>query len=147
MRELAIQAANGTLTTTDRATIDAEFQQLIAEIDRVAGEANFNGLNLLDGSVATIDLQVGVNAGDTITVTMVDGTALTLGVSLLDVTTAANASTAAAMAPAPCKARPMMTPSIVSDTAATTLPTANSSSPPAITGLRPIRSESLPSGI
>ena len=35
MRELAVQAANGTLTTTDRATIDAEFQQLIAEIDRV----------------------------------------------------------------------------------------------------------------
>ncbi len=96
MRELAVQAANGTLTTTDRATIDAEFQELVTEIDRVAGDASFNGLNLLDGSVATIDLQVGTDAGDTITVTMVDSTAATLGIDALDVTTAANASTALA---------------------------------------------------
>ena len=96
MRELAVQAANGTLTTTDRATIDAEFQELVTEIDRVAGDTSFNGLNLLDGSVATIDLQVGTDAGDTITVTMVDSTAATLGIDALDVTSAANASTALA---------------------------------------------------
>jgi len=94
MRELAIQAANGTLTTTDRATIDAEFQELVTEIDRVSGEAAFNGLNLLDGSTASIDLQVGVDAGDTITVNMVDATAATLGIDALDVTSAANASAA-----------------------------------------------------
>jgi len=94
MRELAVQAANGTLTTTDRATIDAEFQELVAEIDRVAGDASFNGLNLLDGSTASIDLQVGTDAGDTITVNMVDATAATLGVDALDVTSAANASAA-----------------------------------------------------
>jgi flagellin len=96
MRELAVQAANGTLTTTDRATIDAEFQQLIAEIDRVAGESSFNGVSLLDGSTASIDIQVGVDSGDTVTVDMVDGTAATLGVDALDVTSAANASTALA---------------------------------------------------
>ena len=94
MRELAVQAANGTLTTTDRATIDAEFQELVTEIDRVSGEAAFNGLNLLDGSTASIDLQVGVDAGDTITVNMVDATAATLGIDALDVTSAANASAA-----------------------------------------------------
>ena len=94
MRELAVQAANGTLTTTDRATIDAEFQELITEIDRVSGEASFNGLNLLDGSTASIDLQVGVDSGDTITVNMVDSTAATLGIDALDVTSAANASAA-----------------------------------------------------
>jgi flagellin len=96
MRELAIQAANGTLTTTDRATIDAEFQALIAEIDRVSGEANFNGLSLLDGSTASIDLQVGIEAGDTITINLPDATAATLGIAGLDVTDVTNASTALA---------------------------------------------------
>jgi len=96
MRELAIQAANGTLTTTDRTTIDTEFQELIAEIDRTSGEASFNGLNLLNGSLASIDLQVGIDAGDTITINLPDATAATLGIAGLDVTTAANASTALA---------------------------------------------------
>ena len=60
MRELAIQAANGTLTTTDRATLDTEFQELIAEIDRIADATTFNGVILLDGTTATLDIQVGI---------------------------------------------------------------------------------------
>jgi len=96
MRELAVQAANGTLTTTDRATIDAEFQELIAEIDRVAGDTAFNGLNLLDGSTVSVDIQVGIDSGDTITVSLVDATAATLGIGALDVSTTANASAALA---------------------------------------------------
>jgi flagellin len=49
MRELAVQAANGTLTTADRAVLDAEYQELITEVDRVAGQTAFNGAKLLDG--------------------------------------------------------------------------------------------------
>ena len=52
MRELAIQSANATNSASDRATIDAEVQQLVAEINRVSGQTQFNGLNLLDGSFA-----------------------------------------------------------------------------------------------
>ena len=49
MRELAIQASNGTLTTADRTTLDTEFQALITEIGRVASQTTFNGVTLLDG--------------------------------------------------------------------------------------------------
>ena len=93
MRELAVQAANGTLTTADRATLDTEFQSLITEIDRVANDTAFNGLNLLDGSTATIGIQVGVDSGDTITVNLQDVTSATLALTG-DVTTTATASTA-----------------------------------------------------
>src|SRR5688572_27053866 len=96
MRELAVQAANGTLTATDRTTLDAEFQELVSEIDRIATQTTFNGLNLLDGSAASLDIQVGVNAGETINVALADATAATLGISSLDVSSVANANTAIA---------------------------------------------------
>jgi flagellin len=94
MRELAVQSSNGTLTTTDRATLDAEFQQLVTEIDRVAGEATFNGVTLLDGTTSSLDIQVGINSGDTITVNLADTTAATLGIDTLDVTSVANSGLA-----------------------------------------------------
>ena len=96
MRELAIQAANGTLSTGDRAVVDVEFQELISEIDRLSGSSTFNGINLLDGTTATLDIQVGIQSGDTITISLPNVTAggappNGLGVTGLDVTTAANA--------------------------------------------------------
>jgi len=91
MRELAVQAANGTLTTGDRAVLDAEYQELITEIDRVAAQTAFNGLNVLDGSTASLTIQVGVNAGETISVALADVTAGTLALTG-DITTTANAS-------------------------------------------------------
>jgi len=91
MRELAIQAANGTMTTGDRGTLDNEYQELISEIDRISGEADFNGLALPDAPTATMDIQVGIDSGETITLTMTDVTAATLGLTG-DITTAANAS-------------------------------------------------------
>jgi len=94
MRELAVQAANGTLTATDRATLDTEFQELVAEIDRISAQTTFNGVALLDGVTASLDIQVGVNSGETITVTLADTTATTLAIDTLDVTSAANANTA-----------------------------------------------------
>ncbi|MEM7252297.1 MAG: flagellin [Pseudomonadota bacterium] len=68
MRELAVQARNATNTDADRQSLDAEFQQLLAEIDRVAQTASFNGRKVLDGSLGTSVFQVGANVGDTISV-------------------------------------------------------------------------------
>ncbi len=92
MRELAIQASNGTLSSTDRATIDAEFQALKSELDRIATETEFNGIALLDGSTSTVDIQVGLDAGQVITIDLQDVTTTTLGISTIDVTTASNSS-------------------------------------------------------
>lgn len=66
MRELAIQSANGIYSDTDRATLDAEVQQLKSEIDRIAETTSFNGQNILDGSLGDVTLQVGSNSNQTI---------------------------------------------------------------------------------
>jgi flagellin len=67
-RELAVQAANATNSGMDRQALQAEIQQLTAEIDRVAKQTSFNGQKVLDGSFAGAVFQVGANAGDNITV-------------------------------------------------------------------------------
>lgn len=80
IRELAVQSANATNNSSDRAALDAEAQQLIAEIDRVATQTNFNGVKLLDGSFSSQQFQVGANVGDTINLSaVVNATALGLG--------------------------------------------------------------------
>ncbi len=66
IRELAVQASNGTNNQTDRDALNKEVLQLKAEIQRVADQTNFNGTKLLDGSFAGIAFQVGANAGETI---------------------------------------------------------------------------------
>lgn len=66
MRELAIQSANGIYSDVDRSTLDAEVQQLKAEIDRIAKSTTFNGQPLLDGSLSDVALQVGSEAYQTI---------------------------------------------------------------------------------
>jgi len=66
MRELSIQSANGIYNDGDRATLNAEVQQLIAEVDRIAETTSFNGQTLLDGSLGQVDLQVGSEANQTI---------------------------------------------------------------------------------
>ena len=62
MRELAVQAANDTNGTTDRGSLDKEFQQLAQEIARIVGSTSFNGRQLLDNKNATV-FQVGANTG------------------------------------------------------------------------------------
>ena len=94
MRELATQASNGTLSTEDRDTIQVEFSALIEEVDRIASQTEFNGVNLLDGTNATSVIQVGINAGETIDITNQDATAATLGISGLDVSTISGANAA-----------------------------------------------------
>ncbi|EJM10845.1 flagellin/flagellar hook associated protein [Pseudomonas sp. GM21] len=63
MRELAVQARNGTNITADRTATNAEFAQLSDELTRIAQSTNLNGKNLLDGSAGTMVLQVGSNTG------------------------------------------------------------------------------------
>jgi flagellin len=68
LRELAVQSANATNSNSDRTALQQEVSQLKAEIDRVATQSQFNGLNLLDGTFTAQQFQVGANAGQTITV-------------------------------------------------------------------------------
>jgi flagellin len=68
MRELAVQAVNGTNTALDRSALDAEVQQLKAEIDRTAKTTQFNSINLLDGSFKNKILQIGDDANETLKV-------------------------------------------------------------------------------
>jgi len=93
MRELAVQAANGTLNTGDRLVLDGEFQALVEEIDRVAEQTTFNGVNLLDGSTTSLSIQVGSESGQTIDMAFEDMTSATLGVGT-DITDVTNASAA-----------------------------------------------------
>ncbi|MEK9870574.1 MAG: flagellin, partial [Gammaproteobacteria bacterium] len=71
IRELAVQSANGTNSASDRAAIQTEVAQLIAEVDRVASQTTFNDIKLLDGTFSNAAFQVGANAGETITVSSV----------------------------------------------------------------------------
>ena len=97
MRELAVQSANDTLTTTERLYTDAEYQQLISEIDRISDATTYNGMTLLDGAGfgtgGDDSLWIGANdvaATDSLTIAMTAADAGTLGVSG-DVTDQTNA--------------------------------------------------------
>lgn len=68
MRELAIQASNSIYSDTDRATLDAEVQQLKQELDRIAETTSFNGQTVLDGTLGTVNLQVGSESNQTVSV-------------------------------------------------------------------------------
>ncbi len=61
MRELAVQSANGDLTSTDRSYLDTEFQLLKDEITRLSEATEFNGTELLAGTAASVSFQVGIN--------------------------------------------------------------------------------------
>ena len=89
MREISVQAANGTLSTADNTALNAEFQQLVAEIDRISDNTSWAGTKLLNGdstgnanTSATFAFQAGVNntTADTISVDISNADAATLGV-------------------------------------------------------------------
>lgn len=71
IRELAIQSANATNSASDRAALQTEAAQLISEIDRIATTTSFNNVNLLDGTFASQQFQVGANANQTISVSSI----------------------------------------------------------------------------
>jgi flagellin len=78
MRELATQALNGTYSNDDRANLDAEFQQLIAEITRISDNTYFNGINVI-GSTASLSFQVGATANDSISLQLQDMASTNIG--------------------------------------------------------------------
>ncbi|WP_191566717.1 flagellin Hag [Metabacillus idriensis] len=103
MRELAVQSSNDTNTTTDRAELQKEFDQLAKETTRIADTTEFNTQKLLDGSDTDGKVfQIGANAGQSLTLTIGKMDAATLAVGTgageatvgVDITTQANASTA-----------------------------------------------------
>jgi len=80
IRELAVQSVNATNSASDRAALDSEVQERIAEVDRIAKQTNFNGVKVLDGSFGTAIFQVGANVGETISVSLTtDVTASAIG--------------------------------------------------------------------
>ena len=89
MKEMAVQAASGTYSSTDRAALNLEFDQLQAEMIRIAGNTQWNGFNILDGAAggsgATVNYQIGAGSGQTMSATF--------NTLYKSVTTATNANT------------------------------------------------------
>jgi len=87
MRELAVQSSNGIYGASDRATLNAESKQLVAELDRISKATSFNGQNLLDGKLGEVKLQVGSEANQTISfkIAATDAKSLGLGSISADV--------------------------------------------------------------
>jgi len=103
IRELAVQSANTGNNASDRAAMNNEAKQLVAEIDRVASNTTFNSINLLDGTFTNQDLQVGAGntANDRLTISIGNARSATLGVgasSSYSATKVGTAVTATALA-------------------------------------------------
>jgi len=97
LRELAVQASNGTVSDADKATLNQEFTSLVDEVNRIGQSTEFNGINLLDGSASSITFQVGsgVQAGiDTVSVSLSPALSTSLSLQSLDIGSAGNTSVA-----------------------------------------------------
>ena len=96
MRELSVQAANGTNSTSDRAQLQAEVLQLTQEVNRVATTTQFNGQNVIDGTLTGAQFQVGANANQTISVSIASSKASDIGNYTVTSQTGAGIATATA---------------------------------------------------
>ncbi len=88
MRELAVQAANGTQSTQNRESLNTEVQQLLAQIDDIAFDTEFNGLRVLSAS-QTLTLQAGAQPGQTLSMSLTSATTTDLKISTVAVSTVA----------------------------------------------------------
>lgn len=79
VRELAVQAGNSTLSSSDRSMIQSEVNALTAEINSIAAKTNFNGVKLLDGSKDILNFQIGIDATDSLAVNLQKSDAAALG--------------------------------------------------------------------
>jgi flagellin len=79
IRELAVQSANGSNSSSDRSSIQNEVNALSKELDRVATTTQFNGQNVLDGSLTSTQFQVGANSGQTINIGVQSAKATDIG--------------------------------------------------------------------
>lgn len=87
MRELAVQSANGSNSSGDRTNLDAEFQELAAEVTRIGTATKFNGTAVFGGSATTF--QIGADAADTISVSAVAAASISGSVSTAGAATTA----------------------------------------------------------
>jgi len=94
-RELAVQSANGTLSQEDRDTIQVEFAAIKLEIERIADDTAFNGVQLLDNTTS-LSIQVGINSGETVAIAAVDTQGSALGLTALTLASQTGANTALA---------------------------------------------------
>ncbi len=92
MRELAVQASNGSNGTTDLAALDAEFGQLADSIIDMADQTQFNGLAVIGADAATYSLQIGANSSDTFSITTTAANTLTYDLTAQDLTSGATAA-------------------------------------------------------
>ena len=100
MRELAVQSANGTNSASDRASLQQEVTQLKDELSRIANTTQFNGQNVLDGSLSATQFQVGASANQTINVGIASAKAGDIGNFSLKTSSASTGSISAAAASA-----------------------------------------------
>jgi len=97
MKSLASQSSSGTVTDTERTYLNDEFSQLLSEIDGTASATRYNGVSLLDGTSnfsTGVNVLVGSDSADTISLKLDDLSSTTLGVGTLDVSTQAGATAA-----------------------------------------------------
>ena len=99
MRELAIQANNGTMSDSDKATLNEEFSALISEINRIASATEFNNIKLLDGSASNLSFHIGFGTTggvDTIGVSVSPALSTSLAVQSLNISSTGSPSAAIA---------------------------------------------------
>jgi len=70
IRQLAVQASTGTLSSSDQAALQKEVSAQISEVNRIASQTTYNGTNILDGSAGNVTFQVGANVGQTISLNL-----------------------------------------------------------------------------
>jgi len=96
MKQLAEQAATGSYSSAQRAIMDNEFDEMAAEINRIAGATAFNGNTLLNSATASVSIQFGANTTDKVDITGCDMTSSALGLTATGIDTVANAQSALA---------------------------------------------------
>jgi flagellin len=96
MKQLAEQAATGSYSSAQRAIMDNEFDEMAAEINRIAGATEFNGNTLLNSATSSVSIQFGANTTDKVDITGCDMTSSALGLTSASIDTAANAQSALA---------------------------------------------------
>ncbi|MBF0104349.1 MAG: hypothetical protein HQM16_03370 [Deltaproteobacteria bacterium] len=79
MREIAVQAAESTISSANRNTLSTQFSTLLEEYDRLSQKANFTGVSLLDGSFTNRTLQIGASEGETLTISIDDARSASIG--------------------------------------------------------------------
>ncbi|MGF6993988.1 flagellin [Paraburkholderia sp. GAS32] len=70
IRQLAVQASSGSLTSANQAALQQEVSQQIAEVNRIASQTTYNGKNILDGSAGVVNFQVGANVGQSMSLNL-----------------------------------------------------------------------------